>query len=473
MKSSIQAKSTKALKASALFLALLALTAAIPAQTPVELHGKLSVKSTQLVDQHGEPIQLRGISLYDVFDYGGFANAECVKWLRDDFGMTLYRPAMYIEHQGSFKGVFIYEHLKRAIDAALEAGVYVLIDWHVHKDGDPNKFKAEAKAFFAEFARLYGDKPNVLWEICNEPNGMGVTWEDKIKPYAEEVIPVIREIAPDSVIIVGTPGYSHNPQMAIGSPLGFENVMYTFHYYCGSHGASERRKAEEAIAAGLPVFVTESGVSTSDQNGGVFPAEAKAYFEWLDRLKLSFTMWSLSNKLESASMVKASAPFEGSWLASDLTESGLLVRRLMRKEARGPVFADGFETGAFIAAGWRRDNAGIAREGAFEGECSATLSGRDSLAKEIDLSAYAEPALTLRYRTEGVTEPGAFRLDWFDGEKWMIGKLLEPSADWATRRFTFPAKMADSSKFVFRIKAAAEDGQKAWVDGIMLEATLK
>lgn len=78
--------------------------------------------------------------------------------------------------------------------------MYVIIDWHILSDGDPNCYKDEAKAFFSEMAEKYKDRVNVLYEICNEPNG--VDWQT-VKEYAEEIIPVIRGKDEDAVVLVG------------------------------------------------------------------------------------------------------------------------------------------------------------------------------------------------------------------------------------------------------------------------------
>ena len=56
---------------------------------------------------------------------------------------------------------------------------------HILSDNNPNTNKESAKEFFAEMAEKYADYNNVLYEICNEPNG-GTSWSD-IKSYAEAV----------------------------------------------------------------------------------------------------------------------------------------------------------------------------------------------------------------------------------------------------------------------------------------------
>ncbi|ASS72344.1 hypothetical protein C6370_11210 [Bacillus atrophaeus] len=54
------------------------------------------------------------------------------------------------------------------------------------------RIETHAKIFFKEMSKLYGDTPNVIYEIAKKPNG-DVNWNRDIKPYAEEVISEIRK----------------------------------------------------------------------------------------------------------------------------------------------------------------------------------------------------------------------------------------------------------------------------------------
>lgn len=93
--------------------------------------------------------------------------------------------------------------------------------------GDPNYNLERAKTFFTEMAQRHKDKTNVLYEIANEPSG--IEWS-QIKSYAEEIIPVIREQDPDSVVLVGTRAWSSlgvsedsNEQEIVDNPVNSDN----------------------------------------------------------------------------------------------------------------------------------------------------------------------------------------------------------------------------------------------------------
>lgn len=104
--------------------------------------------------------------------------------------------------------------------------MYAIIDWHMLDPGDPNYNLERAKTFFTEMAQRHKDKTNVLYEIANEPSG--IEWS-QIKSYAEEIIPVIREQDPDSVVLVGTRAWSSlgvsedsNEQEIVDNPVNSE-----------------------------------------------------------------------------------------------------------------------------------------------------------------------------------------------------------------------------------------------------------
>ena len=167
-------------------------------------------------------------------------------------------------------------------------------------DNDPNINKAAAKTFFAEVVRRYGNSPNVIYEIANEPNGGGVTWSGSIKPYAQEVIPVIRAGAPNSVVIVGTPTWSQDVDIAARDQLSFPNVMYTLHFYACSHGQSLRDKASTAMALGAAIFSTEWGTTEASGGGNVCTGEADAWLAFYKQNNISWANWTISNANETS-----------------------------------------------------------------------------------------------------------------------------------------------------------------------------
>ncbi|WP_415272794.1 cellulase family glycosylhydrolase [Bacillus siamensis] len=298
-------------------------------KTPVAKNGQLSIKGTQLVNRDGKAVQLKGISSHGLQWYGDFVNKDSLKWLRDDWGITVFRAAMYTADGGYIDNPSVKNKVKEAVEAAKELGIYVIIDWHILNDGNPNQNKEKAKEFFKEMSSLYKNTPNVIYEIANEPNG-DVNWKRDIKPYAEEVISVIRKNDPDNPIIVGTGTWSQDVNDAADDQLKDANVMYALHFYAGTHGQSLRDKANYALSKGAPIFVTEWGTSDASGNGGVFLDQSREWLNYLDSKKISWVNWNLSDKQESSSALKPGASKTGGWPLTDLTASGTFVRENIR-----------------------------------------------------------------------------------------------------------------------------------------------
>ncbi|MBY4604098.1 cellulase family glycosylhydrolase [Bacillus rugosus] len=315
-----------------LFIALLAIgcmpaskASAAGAKTPVSINGQLSIKGTQLVNQDGKAVQLKGISSHGLQWYGDFVNKDSLKWLRDDWGITVFRAAMYTADGGYVDNPSVKNKVKEAVEAAKELGIYVIIDWHILNDGNPNQNKERAKEFFREMSTLYGSTPNVIYEIANEPNG-DVNWKRDIKPYAKEVISVIRENDPNNIIIVGTGTWSQDVNDAADDQLKDANVMYALHFYAGTHGQFLRDKANYALSKGAPIFVTEWGTSDASGNGGVYLNQSREWLNYLNSKNISWVNWNLSDKQESSSALKPGASKTGGWPLSDLSASGTFVR---------------------------------------------------------------------------------------------------------------------------------------------------
>ena len=302
--------------------------------TPVSQHGQLSVKGTQLVDENGKGYQLKGMSTHGIGWFPDFVNEDAFRTLRDDWNANAIRLAMYSGAGEGYTGdgIGTYESLmKKGIEIAIKLDMYVICDWHVLADQSPQVRKADALRFFDEISKAYGKYPNIVYEICNEPNG-SATWDGDVKPYAEEVIPVIRANDPDSVIIVGTPTWSQDIDKAMAFPLEYDNLLYALHFYAATHTDWLRQRVSDCVANGLPVIVSEFGMCDASGGGSNDFNQAKAWLELLDSLGISYFNWSICNKAETCSALKPSASPNGNWSESDLSDGGAWIRKWLRGE---------------------------------------------------------------------------------------------------------------------------------------------
>jgi endoglucanase len=315
-------------------------TAAAPAGSPVDVNGQLSVCGVNLCNEAGEAIQLRGMSSHGLQFFPNCVNADSLAALRNDWKADFIRLSMYVQEGGLETDPDGFTaKVNGLVDQATELGLYVIVDFHILTPGDPNVNTDLAKTFFADVTAANADKNNVIYEIANEPNG--VSW-DGILTYANAVIPVIRQGSPDSVVLVGTRGFSSlgltdgaDEQEILDDPVDFENIMYTFHFYAASHGA-DRRAVVERAAKSLPLFVSEFGTQTFTGDGN---NDLASTTEWLDLLKankIGYAMWSLSDGRETNSAFQqgtcAGTEYEGNDV---LTESGLFIRERILSGSTG------------------------------------------------------------------------------------------------------------------------------------------
>lgn len=299
-----------------------------PGQGIITANGPLQVIDSQLCNEAGEPIQLKGMSSHGLQWSGSMITDGSMSTMANDWGIDIFRGAMYLVEDGyvsdSYKG-FNLMRMETALALATQNGVYYMVDWHVHRDKDPMLYIEESKEFFEYMSLKYKHYDNIIYEICNEPNGADVSWADNIKPYAETIIPIIRNNDPDAVIIVGSTSYSQNVNEAADDPLEFDNLLYTLHFYAGTHGQELRDKAIYAMDKGLGIFVTEWGTTAATGSGKIFPDEADVWLDFLDEHMISWCNWSFSDVGEESAALLVNSDPNGNWTEDRLSNSGKYV----------------------------------------------------------------------------------------------------------------------------------------------------
>lgn len=313
-----------------------------PEGTPVAEHGQLSVNVNQLVDESGEPYQLRGMSTHGITWYPDYVCEESFTELRDVWKVNCIRIAMYVDENNNSmcymkKPEYSKELMIKGINLCLELGLYVIVDWHVLNPGDPTAYTEEAKAFFEEIATMYSEYPNIIYELCNEPNGSDVTWNDKIYPYCNEVLSVLRPLDDDAVVIAGTGNWSQDINLVQSNMLDDPNVMYALHFYSATHGQWLMQRLDSCYNNGIPVFVSEFGCCAAS---GDEVYDLEACDEWLDLLDMynvSYMNWALANKDELCCAIASDCDTLSGWTDDQLTEGGVYIknRLIARAESLG------------------------------------------------------------------------------------------------------------------------------------------
>ncbi len=323
------------------FLTLLVSASAFgQSPTPLVANGRLQVLNKQLCNESGRAIQLRGMSSHGLQWFDQCYNQASVQALASQWGADVFRAALYVDEGGYLSNpTGLTAKMNQIVDWTAQAGIYCIIDWHILNPGNPNDRIEPAKTFFRQMAQTHAGKKHVIYELCNEPNG--VTW-DQIKTYADQIIPIIRQYDPQGLILVGTPNYDQRPQDVLANPLSATNaynVLYTVHFYAGSHYFQQDIRN---ISAQLPLFVTEWGTSNYSGNGGADYANAQA---WIDLMagqnpagqKISWCNWSFADKDESSAALNPGACSSQNW--NNTSTSGTWVKNHILSPADdfGPV----------------------------------------------------------------------------------------------------------------------------------------
>jgi endoglucanase len=287
---------------------------------PVEANGHLQVIGNKLSNEAGKPVQLRGVALHGIQWMGWFyedpANLRAAAL---DWGIDILRITVYVYEDGYLDNPELAPAdfdamIEGYVETCVDVGIYCILDWHVHHPGNPLYYTEAAKAFFEKYSKKYGDLPNVLYEIANEPNPTGydrtvdgetmtvveprpTPWTD-IKSYADQVVPIIRTNDPDGVVLVGTPswsqlGFSENYswQEIRDNPVLGGNIAYVAHFYADGHGLDLLDYYKTAAAA-LPLFATEWSPAHYDGDEPFRSDSAPPWVQWMREAGVGGTYWA-------------------------------------------------------------------------------------------------------------------------------------------------------------------------------------
>ncbi|MBQ9328584.1 MAG: cellulase family glycosylhydrolase [Solobacterium sp.] len=298
--------------------------------------GALHVEEGRLVNVDGNPVQLRGISTHGLAWYPEYVNKDAFRTLRDEWNVNTIRLAMYTAETGGYCTDGNRENLLHLIDEGVryteELGMYVIIDWHILSDSNPNTYRKEAEEFFDIVSKAYEDKTHVIYEICNEPQNS--PFREVIRPYAEDIIDVIRRHDSDALILVGTNTWAQDVDEVIGNELEDDNVMYTFHFYAGTHKEDLRNKLRKVLDAGVPVYISECSLTDASGNGAVDYDSAEEWRSLIEAYGLSWNAWSLCNKNETSALIQSSCAKTSAWEEEDLSETGRWFKRAFTGESK-------------------------------------------------------------------------------------------------------------------------------------------
>lgn len=230
--------------------------------SPLANHGALSVKGTDIEDKYGNVYQLKGVSTHGLAWFPDYVNKAAFSSL-SEYGVNAIRLAMYTAESGGYCNGGDKQQLEGLVDqgvkACTELGMYVIVDWHILSDGDPNIYKEDAKDFFDKVSKKYA---------------------------------------------------------------GNDNIMYAVHFYASTHKAEIRNKVEKARENGIAVIVSECSICEASGNGSINYDEAAEWMKLINDNNMSIFAWNLSNKDEQSSLLKASVTKTSGFSKEDFSETG-------------------------------------------------------------------------------------------------------------------------------------------------------
>ena len=300
----------------------------------VKYNGWLRVKGADIINSHNAPVQLIGVSSHGLqWDEDNLYSKENLEHLKKDLGINVFRIALYTnpDQDGFIKNPELKDKVYELIDECIRLDIYAIVDWHILEDNNPHTYETEARDFFLELSEKYKETPNVIYEICNEPNG-DTDWVKDIIPYAHNVIMDIRQNNKKALIIVGTPYWSTDLVSAARYPLEDNNVVYALHFYAGSHNITLRDQIDAFREKGLAVFVSECGATDATGDGKLYNEAFQRWTDYMKEKKISWVYWSYSAKAESSAMLSAKTDFsEGKRIQDYLSESGKIFEENIQR----------------------------------------------------------------------------------------------------------------------------------------------
>ncbi|NUB92766.1 cellulase family glycosylhydrolase [Haloterrigena sp. SYSU A121-1] len=235
---------------------------------------RLTVEGRWVTDPDGNPVVLRGVSLDDpVWSLEHAAVREEEYWdavrlaTDDDAGWHARVLRLPITPRSiSDAGMdAVVDALDRAVELAAERGVYLLVDYHASERYDTSSIDRRLRSFWDRVAPRYADDAHVLYELFGaptEPAAGGLeawrTWRDRATPWLSRV----RDRAPETPIVVGSPAWSSMTAHAAEEPFDHDGLLYSAHVY----PSWDPRSWEAAFgtpAFDVPVFVTEWGYTAA------------------------------------------------------------------------------------------------------------------------------------------------------------------------------------------------------------------
>jgi hypothetical protein len=278
---------------------------------------RLAAVGNRIVDPEEQPILLRGVNRSGLEYSLCCIPADEIAVIASDWRCNVVRVPFNQDWVLNGHGELTAENyltlLDQAIADAASHGAYTLLDlqwldadrpFGANRQFVPPLPNSETPRLWRTLACRYGANPAVMFDLLNEPHDrmlddpytlcrpdgslchpdhrcVSMTeWQ----PWAEMLIDLIREEAPETLIFVSGTNWAYDLR---GFPLDRPNLVYSTHVY--TNKGEDWFGAFGFLARHVPVFAAEFGGGEEDLEWG------RRLLDYFDELEMGWTAWSFSD----------------------------------------------------------------------------------------------------------------------------------------------------------------------------------
>jgi fibronectin type 3 domain-containing protein len=261
----------------------------------------LHTSGNWILDPSNNQVCLRGVSVVCPENQTGSKNTNQVVDVVANSATGWYARVVRLPVCTTGNAATDYALIDPVVQHCIAKGLYVIVDLHFVQDygsGAGQVPQSQVLAFWNTIAPHYASSPNVIFEVFNEPINP-VDW-NAWKSYIQPVVNAIRSVAPNNLILMGSPQWSQLVNQAVSNQITGGNIVYVHHYY-PIHGTPSTSLLDGLFgtaANSVPVVLGEFGwqnpgdaVTTGTTSG--FGTPLKSYME--AHKNINWVAWVANN----------------------------------------------------------------------------------------------------------------------------------------------------------------------------------
>jgi fibronectin type 3 domain-containing protein len=271
------------------------------ARTAIAATPWLHTSGNWILDPNNNQVTLRGCSVVCPEYQTGTKNTNQIIDLIANSATGWFTRVVRLPVCTSGNAATDYALIDPIVQHCIAKGLYVIVDLHFVQDygsAAGQVPQSQVLNFWNTIAPHYASSPNVIFEVYNEPVNPADwnTW----KSYIQPVVNAIRAVAPNNLILMGSPQWSTFVNQAVSNQITGGNIVYVYHLYPnqGAPTTSFLDGKYGTAANSVPVVLGEFGwqnpgdsVTTGTTSG--FGTPLKTYME--AHKNINWVAWVANN----------------------------------------------------------------------------------------------------------------------------------------------------------------------------------